>query len=72
MQRALYDTVCARMAEAYRGLTVGPAMADLRVGPLISARQKGIVERYLSMADPAHVQSPAAKWAAQPMPEGGH
>jgi len=70
VQRALYDTVCARMAEAYRGLTVGPAMADLRVGPLISARQKGIVERYLSMADPAHVI--ARGQLADNLPEGGH
>jgi aldehyde dehydrogenase (NAD+) len=58
------------MADAYNALTVGPAMADLRVGPLISARQKGIVERYLAMADPSHV---LARGQLSPdLPAGGH
>ncbi|AHD02432.1 aldehyde dehydrogenase family protein [Leisingera methylohalidivorans] len=47
VQRAVYDDVKARMAAAYGALTVGPAVADLRLGPLISARQKQIVEGYL-------------------------
>ncbi|MBY6141450.1 aldehyde dehydrogenase family protein [Leisingera daeponensis] len=47
VQRGIYEEVKARMAEAYGTLTVGPAADDLRVGPLISARQKQIVEDYL-------------------------
>ena len=47
VQRGVYEAVKARMAEAYRALTVGPAAEDLRLGPLISARQKQIVEGYL-------------------------
>lgn len=47
-QRGIYEQVKARMAEAYEGLTVGPALEDLRMGPLISARQKEIVEGYLA------------------------
>ena len=47
VQRGLYDAVCDRMAAAYEELTVGPAMDDLRVGPLISARQKEIVNGFL-------------------------
>ncbi|WP_027256756.1 aldehyde dehydrogenase family protein [Leisingera aquimarina] len=47
VQRGVYEDVKARMAEAYGALTVGPAAEDLRVGPLISARQKQIVEGYL-------------------------
>jgi len=70
VERHLYDEVCARMAEAYRALTVGPAMDDLRTGPLISARQKGIVERYLAMADPS--QFLARGQLAADLPEGGH
>ncbi|MCE8518506.1 aldehyde dehydrogenase family protein [Ruegeria pomeroyi] len=46
-QRGVYDEVKARMAAAYSELTVGPAMEDLRVGPLISARQKEIVTGFL-------------------------
>jgi aldehyde dehydrogenase (NAD+) len=48
VQRGVYDTVRDRMAAAYSELTVGPAMDDLRVGPLISTRQKQIVEGFLA------------------------
>ncbi|WP_284262378.1 aldehyde dehydrogenase family protein [Roseicyclus amphidinii] len=70
VERSIYAEVCERMAAAYRALTTGPAMADLRTGPLISARQKGIVERYLAMADPAHIL--ARGQLAEGLPEGGH
>ena len=48
VQRGVYDTVKARMADAYAALTVGPAPADLRLGPLISTRQKEIVTGFLA------------------------
>ncbi len=48
VQRGVYEQVKSRMADAYTDLTVGPANEDLRVGPLISARQKGIVKGLLS------------------------
>ena len=48
VQRNVYDEVKSRMASAYTELTVGPAPEDLRVGPLISARQKEIVEGFLA------------------------
>lgn len=47
VQCGVYDEVKTRMAEAYGALSVGPAAEDLRLGPLISARQKQIVEGYL-------------------------
>ncbi|TMV06867.1 aldehyde dehydrogenase family protein [Ruegeria sediminis] len=47
-QRGIYDQVKARMVEAYGQLTVGPAAEDLRLGPLISERQKEIVEGFLA------------------------
>ena len=47
VQRGVYEQVRTRMAEAYEQLTVGPALQDLRVGPLISARQKQIVREFL-------------------------
>lgn len=50
VERSIYDQVVERMAERYRALRVGPALADLDVGPLISARQKEIVEGYLALA----------------------
>ncbi|KIC38647.1 aldehyde dehydrogenase [Ruegeria sp. ANG-R] len=47
VQQGVYEQVKSRMAEAYGQLTVGPAMNDLRVGPLISERQKQIVNGFL-------------------------
>ena len=48
VQRGVYRAVLDRMAAAYAELTVGPALDDLRVGPLISRRQKEIVEGFLA------------------------
>mgnify|MGYP001204846040 FL=1 len=48
VQRGVYNTVCERMGNAYSSLKVGPAMDDLAVGPLISARQKEIVMGFLA------------------------
>ena len=48
VQRGVYDEVVSRMSTAYRELTVGPAADDLRMGPLISTRQKDIVEGFLA------------------------
>ena len=48
VQRGVYEQVKSRMAKAYAQLTVGPAMQDLRVGPLISDRQRQIVSGFLN------------------------
>jgi aldehyde dehydrogenase (NAD+) len=50
VQRGVFDTVVQRMAERYRALRVGPALADPDVGPLISRRQQDIVQGYLALA----------------------
>ncbi len=42
-----YDEVVAAMAARYRALRAGPALSDLDVGPLVSVRQKEIVEGFL-------------------------
>ena len=47
VQRGVYDLVTSRMAAAYGDLRVGPALEDLNLGPLISARQKQIVTGFL-------------------------
>jgi aldehyde dehydrogenase (NAD+) len=47
VQRGLYDQVVERMARRYRELKVGPALDDLDVGPLISAKQQDIVASFL-------------------------
>ncbi|MCX7564738.1 aldehyde dehydrogenase family protein [Sulfitobacter sp. F26169L] len=48
VQRGVYDEVVGKMAERYGALRAGPAMADLAVGPLVSQRQKEIVEGFLA------------------------
>ena len=47
VQRGVYDRVREMMGAAYGALTVGPAMEDLRLGPLISHRQRDIVTAFL-------------------------
>ncbi|MDP3084621.1 MAG: aldehyde dehydrogenase family protein [Rubrivivax sp.] len=49
VERSVYPQVAARMAERYRALRVGPALDDPDVGPLISARQRDVVESYLAL-----------------------
>ena len=50
VHRAVHDEVVARMADRYRALRVGPALDDLDLGPVISARQKQIIEGFLEQA----------------------
>ena len=50
VERSVYEDVIARMSERYRALKVGPAESDLSVGPVVSQRQKAIVEDFLSVA----------------------
>jgi aldehyde dehydrogenase (NAD+) len=50
VERRVFDEVVARMAERYRALRVGPALADLDVGPVISARQRDVIAGYLALA----------------------
>ncbi len=48
VQRSIYDDVLNAMAEKYRALRVGPAIADYDLGPLISGMQKQRVESYFA------------------------
>ncbi|NCO20709.1 MAG: aldehyde dehydrogenase family protein [Rhodobacterales bacterium] len=48
VQRGVYDRVVERIAERYAALRAGPALADLALGPLVSVRQKAIVEGFLA------------------------
>ena len=49
VHQSRYDEVVAKMADRYKALVAGPAMSDLDVGPLVSSRQKEIVERFLGL-----------------------
>jgi aldehyde dehydrogenase (NAD+) len=72
VQRGVYDEVLERMANRYRELRVGPALADLDVGPLISARQLEIVRGYLDLAEKDGLQIVARGAMVEHAPSGGH
>ena len=50
VQRGVYEQVVTCMAERYSALRVGAAMADYDVGPLISARQRDLVQGMLALS----------------------
>ena len=70
VQRSIYDKLTEMMAERYRAMKVGPAMDDLDVGPLISKRQKEIVEGFVRHAGPARIVAQATVITGAP--GGGH
>jgi aldehyde dehydrogenase (NAD+) len=71
VQRPVFDAVVSRMAERYRQLKVGPALQDLDVGPLISARQREVVQRYLQLAQSSGLPIVAQASLVPGAPEGG-
>ncbi len=70
VERSRVDEVTERMAAAYGALRVGPATADLEVGPLISGRQKEIVTGFLDQAQGLEVAGQGE--VIGNAPDGGH
>lgn len=50
VQQSVYVDVLDRMAQRYRALRVGPALADLDLGPVISEHRRDQIEGYLAFA----------------------
>jgi aldehyde dehydrogenase (NAD+) len=69
VQRGVYAEVRARMGQAYDAMEAGPAEADLALGPLISARQRSIVQGFLDRAGDLAVAGRGRM--ASGAPEGG-
>ncbi|MGZ8362442.1 MAG: aldehyde dehydrogenase family protein [Caulobacteraceae bacterium] len=72
VHRAVYDQLLERLAERYRALRVGPAMADLDVGPLISAKQKQSVEDFLEFGRADGLRIAAQGEIVADAPGGGY
>jgi len=72
VERPVFDAVRARMAERYRALKVGPALDDLDVGPVISKRQRDIVEHYLGVARDSGLKVAAQAELAASAPRTGY
>ncbi|MBT8412614.1 MAG: aldehyde dehydrogenase family protein [Octadecabacter sp.] len=47
VHQSRYDEVVEKMGERYSGLVAGPALDDHDVGPLVSSREKSIVEGFI-------------------------
>lgn len=72
VQRGVLETLVARMAERYRALIAGPALADRDLGPLVSAEQKARVEAYHAAAQAEGLTLAAEGRIAADAPAGGH
>jgi aldehyde dehydrogenase (NAD+) len=72
VERPVYEKVRALMAERYRALRVGPAASDLDVGPVISRRQKGVIEHFLGLARDGGLAFAAEGTIVDDAPRGGH
>jgi len=70
IERKRYGEVVERMAARYEALQVGPADADLDVGPLISERQKAVVTGFL--AEGADLKTAATGKIVEGAPKLGH
>ena len=69
VQRGVYDRVVSAMAARYRDLRTGPALADLDVGPLVSNRQKEIVDGFLAKG--SDLTTAAQGQVVEDAPDGG-
>jgi len=72
VEHDVHDDLLERLSDAYRALRVGPALEDLEVGPLISARQKQRVESYLEMGRANRPRIVAEGTIVDEAPAGGH
>jgi aldehyde dehydrogenase (NAD+) len=71
VHRAILDEVCSRLAKAFAALRAGPALRDLPLGPLVSATQKAVVERYVALGR-AELELVAEGRVVDDAPAGGH
>ena len=72
VERSAFGRVRDKMAERYRALSVGPAVNDLDVGPMISGRQKQGVDHYLGIARDGGLAFAAEGKLVAGAPKGGH
>ncbi|MSP51946.1 MAG: aldehyde dehydrogenase family protein [Alphaproteobacteria bacterium] len=71
IERRAYDSVVGAVVELFTKLRVGPALADLDCGPLISATQKKRVEGFLAKAAEDGIPALARAAFANDLPAGG-
>ena len=72
VQGDIHDEVLRRLVARYRELSVGPALDDCDVGPLISARQRDAVRGYLDLVRDSGLTVAAQARLPQSLPRGGY
>lgn len=71
VQRGIYEKVIKRMAEHISKLRVGQAADDLELGPLVSAKQKAIVDGYIDSGRDSGLKIAAEGVLSDDLPEKG-
>jgi aldehyde dehydrogenase (NAD+) len=72
IERPIYDTVAAALAERFSKLVAGPHDADLDLGALINPRQKARVAGMVAEAEKAGIEVLARGSIAKDAPAGGY
>jgi len=72
VEASIHKDVVRLMSERYKMLTVGAAIEDQSVGPLISEKQKNIVQGFLAEADEDGLAPVAEGLMPKSAPMGGH
>jgi aldehyde dehydrogenase (NAD+) len=71
VQRGVRDQLVEKLADRFSSLRVGPAVADLDVGPLISARQKALVADFIDAGRGSGLEIAARGSIVADAPAGG-
>ncbi len=69
VQESRFDELLAAMSARYKALNAGPALDDLELGPLVSQRQKQIVEGFIAKG--SDLELAASGQIAADAPAGG-
>lgn len=72
VQRGVYEQLLEKLSRKFSGLRVGRAMDDLELGPLISAKQKSVVSRYIDAGIEDGLEVAAKGVIEKDAPDGGH
>jgi aldehyde dehydrogenase (NAD+) len=72
VEQSIAPALLERLAAAFSALRVGPASDDLDLGPLISARQRSLVQQFLDQAEASDIPVLARGTIAEHAPAGGY
>jgi aldehyde dehydrogenase (NAD+) len=72
VQKGIYDDLVGRLSDKFAALRVGPAIDDLEVGPLISAKQKKLISEFVNRGRDSGLTVAAEGAIATDAPPGGH